>query len=128
MAKSESWLKRNIVAMVAAGIAAIAAGGVWYNASKPTPAPVVVVTPVPAPAMTATATSGGTAVNATEATTVKVGAGAVGQAGSGPHVPAPTAAGTPGAMHASADTGGTAVNATGSAQVTTQKTPADAKP
>ena len=41
MAKAESWLKRNIVAIVSTTIAAtIAALGVavsWYNDNKPTP-------------------------------------------------------------------------------------------
>lgn len=126
MAKQESWLKRNIVAIIAATIAALGVGVIWYNGNKPAP---------PA-AMTATASGGGTAVNATSGATVQVGPSATGQAASQTVSPAlatpaatpAAAAGAPGAMHASAGTGGTAVNATGSAQVTVHKASADGKP
>ena len=129
MAKQESWLKRNIVAIVAATIAALGVVVMWYNSNKPAPAP-------QAAPMTATASSGGTAVNATSGATVQFGPSATGQAASQTVSPAPAtpaatpaaAAGAPGAMHASAGTGGTAVNATGSAQVTVHKASADGKP
>lgn len=126
MAKPESWLKRNIVAIVsttiAATIATLGVAVIWHNGNKPTP-------PAPQAPMTATATSGGAAVNATSGATVQISPSPAGQAASPPVVkPTPAAANTPGAMHASADTGGTAVNATGSAQVTVQKAPAASKP
>ena len=128
MAKPESWLKRNIVAIVAATIAALGVAVIWYNGNKSAP-------PVQAAPMTATASSGGTAVNATSGATVQIGPSAAGQATSQPVSPpvsptatTPAAASTPGAMHASAETSGTAVNATGSAQVTVHKTPAAIKP
>ncbi len=125
MAKPESWLKRNIVPIVAASIAALGVAVVWHNGNKPTPP-----TPPAAQApMTATATSGGAAVNATSGANVQIGPSAAGQAASAPAAkPTPTAAGTPGAMHASANTGGTAVNAAGSAQVTVHKAPTASKP
>lgn len=121
MAKLESWLKRNIVGIVAASIAAVGVGVLWYNGSK-TPA----ASPVQPPPMTAIASGGGTAINATQNASVNVGPSAAGQAGSQTYMPTP--AGAQGAMHASADTGGTAVNATGSAQVTVQKPAPEGKP
>lgn len=134
MAKTESWLKRNIVAMAGVAVAVVSVLVVWYNGNKPPPAPV-------APAgttMTAIAASGATAVNATGAAVVQAGAsgqasaGAQTQAHTQPHTytPVPTAASAPpiASMHASADTGGNAVNAAGSARVTVQKSPASTQP
>lgn len=115
MAKPESWLKRNIVAIAAATIAAIGVVVIWHNGNKPAPA---------AP-MTATASAGATAVNATSGAVVQIGPAASTPA-STPPAAASTAA--PGPMHASAGTGGTAVNAAGSAQVTVPKAATENKP